>query len=86
MSFEDNPVELFNVALKLRMAGIKCTHSLQFQKFKKQMDSANKVGAKKVIFVGSEKAGEGEFDVKDLTTGEQSVISLQQLQEELYDK
>ncbi len=79
VSFEENPTELFNLAQKIRTKGHSCNHPLSFQKFKKQLDAANNAGAQKVVFVGSDKAGEGEIEVKDFATGKQSVVKIEDL-------
>ncbi|MGL1934795.1 MAG: histidine--tRNA ligase [Fibrobacterales bacterium] len=79
VSFEDAPIKLFTLAQQIRAKGYTCSHPLAFQKFKKQLDAANASGAQKVVFVGSEKAGAGEIEVKDFATGEQSVVKLEEL-------
>ncbi|MGL1901689.1 MAG: histidine--tRNA ligase [Fibrobacterales bacterium] len=79
VSFEDKPIELFTLAQQIRAKGYTCNHPLTFQKFKKQLDAANASGAQKVVFVGSDKAGAGEIELKDFATGEQGVVKLEEL-------
>jgi histidyl-tRNA synthetase len=70
---------LLGLASRLRGAGRRTAYSLSGEKFKKQMAQANDMGARKVIFFGSDKAGEGKFEVKDMKTGEQSVVGFEAL-------
>ena len=39
------------------------------------MEEANEAGAKRVLFFGSDRAPAGSYEVKDLTTGEQTVAA-----------
>jgi histidyl-tRNA synthetase len=65
-----NP-ELMILAQRLRSQGRRVGYALSGEKMKKQMAQANDQGAKRVLFFGSDKAPAGQFEIKDLTTGEQ---------------
>ena len=67
------------LAQRLRAEGRRVGYGLNGEKFKKQMTQANDQAARNVLFFGSGKAGEGRFEVKDLTSGEQSVRSFEEL-------
>ncbi|HLP42996.1 MAG TPA: histidine--tRNA ligase [Fibrobacteria bacterium] len=68
-----NP-ELLGLAGRLREKGRRTAYALAGEKFKKQMAQANDMGARKVLFFGSDKAGPGMHEVKDMATGEQAVV------------
>jgi histidyl-tRNA synthetase len=70
---------LLKLAAELRGRGRRTSYSLTGGKFKKQMAQANDLGARKVIFFGSDKAGEGMYEVKDMATGEQAVVGFDSL-------
>lgn len=73
-----NP-QLLLLAQKLRSEGRRVGYSLSGEKMKKQMAQANDQNAGRVLFFGSDKGGEGRFEVKDLKTGEQSVLGFEDL-------
>jgi histidyl-tRNA synthetase len=64
---------LLRLAQTLRGRGRTVAYSLKAGKFKKQLEEANEAGAKRVLFYGSDRAPEGSYEIKDLTTGEQAV-------------
>ena len=66
-------------AKKLRSEGRRVGYSLSGEKLKKQMVQANDQAAGRVLFFGSDKGGEGRYEVKDLKTGEQSVCAFEEL-------
>lgn len=78
-TFGDASEEAFRVAQGLRSRGFTATCSITGGKLKKQMAQADEAGARQVIFIGSDKAPAGQFEVKDLTTGNQSILSLEAL-------
>jgi histidyl-tRNA synthetase len=71
--------ELLKLAQGLRAKGRRVAYGLSGEKFKKQMAQANDLGAARVLFFGSDKAGEGKFDVKDFKTGEQGLFAFDAL-------
>ena len=79
VSFDDNFAKMFALANTLRQKGFKVSHNLVIQKFNKQLENANKSGAKNVIFLGSDKVSVTQIEVKNLLSGEQSIIELDSL-------
>jgi histidyl-tRNA synthetase len=71
--------ELLALAAKLRDKGRRTAYSLSADKFKKQMGQANDMGARKVLFFGSDKAPAGQYEVKDMKSGEQAVVGFEAL-------
>jgi histidyl-tRNA synthetase len=65
---------LLALGQRLRSRGLSVSYGLKGGKFKKQMEEANEAGAKRVLFFGSDRAPEGQYEVKDLATGEQKII------------
>ena len=72
-------VELLSLAMELRAEGKRIGYSLQADKFKKQMNAANDLSAKKVLFFGSDKAGKDQYEIKDMVSGEQKILSREAL-------
>jgi histidyl-tRNA synthetase len=66
--------DLLSLAGRLRSQGRRVGYSLNGEKMKKQMAQANDQAAKRVLFFGSDKAGEGMYEVKDLSSGEQKIV------------
>jgi histidyl-tRNA synthetase len=71
--------ELLRLAQTLRGKGFRVGYSLAGEKFKKQMNQANDQGAKSVLFFGSDKAPAGQFEVKDMRSGEQKIVGIEAL-------
>lgn len=71
--------EVFRLAGRLREKGLSAAYALNGGKLKKQLAQADEAGARKVLFFGSDKAPPGQFEVKDLRTGEQSLLSFEAL-------
>lgn len=71
--------ELLTLARRLRGAGRSVAYALKGGKFKKQLEEANDAGAKRVLFLGSDRVPAGSYEVKDLATGEQKVLGEEQL-------
>jgi len=74
VSFNGDMDLLFTQAQELRKAGLSCSHMLSEQKVKKQLDAANRSGARFVLFADSESNNETEVEIKDLRSGEQKNI------------
>jgi len=79
VTFGEIDLEVFQLAKYLREKGKRVCYSLNPEKFKKQLMAADRSGAEKVIFIGSDKVDPGKFEVKTLATGEQSVVSQEEL-------
>ena len=71
--------ELLSLGQRLRAKGLSVSYSLKSAKFKKQLEEANDMGARRVLFFGSDRAPAGEYEVKDLTSGEQTILGESQL-------
>lgn len=74
VSFNSDMDLLLTQAQELRKAGLSCSHMLSEQKVKKQLDAANRSGARFVLFADSESNNETEMEIKDLRSGEQKNI------------
>ncbi len=71
--------DLLGLAQRLRVHGRRVGYSLSGEKFKKQMGQANDQAAKCVLFFGSDKAPLGFYEVKNMQSGEQKIVALQDL-------
>ena len=76
---EDKALE---IAHRLRLAGLK-TEQGYSGNLKKRMIRANKANARKAVIIGSEELARNEVTVKDLDSGEQKNVALDQLIEEV---
>lgn len=72
----DQAVESFKLAKKLRVKGYSCEVDLSGKNFGKQFQQANKRGAKKMITLGADEVTSGEFQVKDMATGDQQSLKI----------
>lgn len=72
-------VECLKLATSLRQNGIKTLVELGNKKVKKSFEYANKAGIKYVIIVGSNELESGQFALKNMQTGEQINVSLEQI-------
>ncbi len=71
------------ISQELRGAGIPTVLDLMERKLSRQMEYANSRGFKKVIIVGESELEEGCVAVRDMETGEQSRVKLEELVEAL---
>lgn len=71
------------LAGKLRNADIAVDVMYRQCKFKKKMEYANKIGVPYLVIIGEEEAKTGLFACKDMTTGEQKALNLDELIEAL---
>lgn len=71
--------ELLQLGQRLRGKGLSVSHGLKAGKFKKQMEEANDMGARRVLFFGSDRAPAGRYEVKDLVTGDQTILGEDEL-------
>ncbi len=69
-SFTGDMKRIFQVATLFRTKRLSVSHSLSALKLGKQMEQANAQGAKIVVYVDGEKAPQGQFEFKNLITGE----------------
>ena len=75
--------EAGKIVAGLREAGFKAEFDIIGRGLKPQMRYADKIKAKFVIVLGDNELDSGEFKLKDMTTGEQTDITLAALAEEL---
>ncbi len=73
---EDLKEYAFFVLNKLREEGKRADMLYEKRSLRAQMRYANKVGARWVVIVGEEEYGKGMYRLKDMETGEESLISL----------
>ena len=71
--------ECLYISKELRKNNISCEIYPTTAKIKKQMDYANKRGAKFVIIIGEEEIGRGEAAIKNMENGEQNTIKLENI-------
>ncbi len=74
--------EAIKIAYILRKAGFKVEHSYSGN-LKKRMIKANKVNAYKAIIIGSDELALGKVTVKDLDTGSQNLVDIDNLIKEI---
>lgn len=80
INFGDNEALYATKAIaKLRSEGVKSELYPGSAKMKKQMTYANKRGIPYVVLVGSKEINDGEYTLKNMITGEQSVCKLNEL-------
>ncbi|MCB2194014.1 MAG: histidine--tRNA ligase [Deltaproteobacteria bacterium] len=80
----DEPREwAFDAAQQLRRAGVWVEMSAQATSLKAQMRRANKSGAARVLIVGGEELAAGSAPLKDMATGEQQDLPLDQIVDRL---
>jgi len=60
-----------SVSSQLRVAGLSCIESLQFEGFGAQLKNASKLGSRFAVLLGEEELKSGEASIKDLKNGEQ---------------
>ncbi len=71
--------ECLNIADKLRKSGKSVEVDLMNRKLNKALNYANTVGINKVIIVGEKELSEGKVSLKNMKTGEQELVGLEDL-------
>lgn len=71
--------ESLNVLTQLRAANVKSEVYPDAVKIKKQMNYANRKGVPFVLMIGENEIKEGKFQLKNMTTGEQQQLGLQEI-------
>jgi len=79
---EDANDAALEIAYKLRRAGFAVEHSYGGN-MKKRMMKANKANARKAVIIGSDELVDKTATIKDLDSGEQNMVALENLIEEL---
>ncbi|MCQ2741150.1 MAG: histidine--tRNA ligase family protein [Alphaproteobacteria bacterium] len=75
-AYQTNAVKLAGL---LRQNGIAVDVMYRQCKFKKKMEYANKIGVPYLVIIGEEEAANNVYVVKDMTTGEQKTLNLDEL-------
>lgn len=65
-------------ASRLRQAGIRTQLYTEQKKFKQKMSYADKLGVPYVVFLGEDEVRQGAVSVKDMISGEQNTLPLDQ--------
>ena len=78
--------DAFNIAQTLRKADIPTEVDLSRKKFKKILAYANKIDVKYTVLVGERDLEEGKVTVKDMLSGEQELVAIDEVVEYIKDK
>lgn len=81
--FEETKNNLFDILDILRKNDIYVEYEYEIKSFNLQMKKANKLGASKVIILGEEEIKNNQVSIKDYITGEQKVVSIENIIEEM---
>ncbi len=76
---KDMQTKAFEITQMLRANGIKTDVDLNGKKFKKLMNYADKIKVPKIIIVGAKDLEEGKVTVKDMVSGDQELVELDNL-------
>lgn len=79
ISFPDTLKESFKVAEKLRSAGLRVISDVMGRSIRKQLSHASDIGADYAIIVGRKEIEEGVVGVKNLNTGVQKSVPIDEL-------
>ena len=79
-AYKDNALKLAGC---LRKADIPADVYLRNVKFKKKMEYANKIQIPYLIIIGEDEAAAGDYTLKNMVTGEQKRLSLEQVSAEI---
>ncbi len=71
---------VYNIALKLREMNFSAEFDYLERSLKAQMREANKLNAEYVLFVGGDEYKSGKFNLKNMATGEQQLIGVNDIQ------
>ncbi len=75
VSLDDNLQSPFEVATQLRSAGVITEVYVENDKFSKKLSYANRKGIPYVIIIGEDERSQNKVALKDMVTGEQSLMS-----------
>ncbi len=76
----------YKVVQKLREAGIRCEYNLADKNIKPQMKFANKIGAKYLALIGESELESGLLQVKDMETGENEEVKIENLKKYIMER
>ena len=76
---KDAKARAYKLVNEIRSHGVIVETDYMDRSVKAQMKYANKIGAKKVVIIGADELEKGTANVKDMATGEQTEVSLNEL-------
>lgn len=79
---DENELKAIEIAYKLRKSGLRVEQAYSGN-LKKRMMKANKINASKAVIIGSDELKENKATIKDLSTGEQKSVMIENIVEEL---
>ena len=80
---DDAKAEAIKLAARLRQAGTGVTTAIGNKSLKAQLRQANTLGVRYTIIIGEDEIKTGTVILRDMTTGEQKTVPLDELQREL---
>lgn len=80
---DDADREATKLVYELRMQGIRAERDYQGRKMKAQLKSADRLGARYTAILGDDELARGEIALKDMAKGEQRMVSILTLADEL---
>ena len=72
----DVRLKAYEITQTLRRAGIRCDVDLNNKKFKKLMNYADKIKVPKMVIIGKNDLDEGKVTIKDMESGSQELIDI----------
>ena len=75
----DVRLKAYEITQTLRKNGIKTDVDLNGKKFKKLMNYADKIKVPKMVIIGANDLKEGKVTVKDMESGEQELIAIEDI-------
>ena len=72
----DVRVKAYEITQTLRQNGFKTDVDLNGKKFKKLMNYADKIKVEKMIIIGANDLAEGKVTVKDMVSGDQELVDI----------
>ena len=73
---KDVRLKAFEITQNLRKHGIKVDVDLNAKKFKKLMNYADKINVPKMVIIGEKDLNEGKVTVKDMASGDQELVDI----------
>ena len=73
---KDVTAKAFEITQLLRKNGFKADVDLNGKKFKKLMNYADKIKVERMVIIGAKDLEEGKVTVKDMVSGEQSLVDI----------
>ncbi|WP_068268639.1 histidine--tRNA ligase [Caviibacter abscessus] len=81
--FEETKENLFKILDVLRKNDVYVEYEYEIKSFNSQMKKANKLGANKVIILGTEEIKNNQVSIKNYITGEQKIVNIENIAEEI---